>query len=420
MIFDKSFRPREPTLKGETSAAPSDMTLTELVSWISSGEFTNPKAMGDATYFTCQRVLAQSMGKLPLKLVRKTESDGTEQLRGDPLYPVFRLRPNPFTTAASFQTSMEFCKNEYGNSYAWMQPHEKAMRLWQLPSQQVRIWWDNAKLLSAQAHIWYIWSAPDGKQYPFSEEEIIHFRTWYSLDGITGLPVRDILKLTIGGAVESQKMLNRLYSNGMAGKAVVQYTGDINPEKQKAFVLGLEEFIDSKDTGTRSLIPVPIGSTITPLDIKLADAQYLELRKFTALQVAGAFGVKPDQINDYTKSSYSSSEAQQLAFLVETLMWTLENNQQEYDYKALSSDRLAKGDCFEYNTAVVLKADTKTQIDAITAAIGGSLYTPDEGRNFIGMRSKPGGDKLYSSNGSIIPLEDAGKQYEKKGENTNA
>ena len=36
-----------------------------------------------------------------------------------------------------------------------------------------------------------------------------------------------------------------------------------------------------------------------PLDIKLSDSQFFELKKYTALQIAAAFGVKPNQINDY-------------------------------------------------------------------------------------------------------------------------
>ena len=57
---------------------------------------------------------------------------------------------------------------------------------------------------------------------------------------------------------------------------------------------------------------------LTPLDIKLTDSQFFELKKYTALQIAAAFGVKPNQINNYDKSSYSNSEMQQLSFYVDT------------------------------------------------------------------------------------------------------
>ena len=40
---------------------------------------------------------------------------------------------------------------------------------------------------------------------------------------------------------------------------------------------------------------------LTPLDIKLSDSQFIELKKYSALQIAAAFGIKPNQINDYEK-----------------------------------------------------------------------------------------------------------------------
>ena len=59
---------------------------------------------------------------------------------------------------------------------------------------------------------------------------------------------------------------------------------------------------------------------LNPLNLKLTDAQFLELKKYTALQIAGAFGIKPNQLNDYEKSSYANSEAQQQAFLTDTML----------------------------------------------------------------------------------------------------
>lgn len=417
MIFDKSFRPREPTAKSATSTTSTQTaSVAKFLEFLGLEGF-DARATGDATYFACLRVLSESMGKLPLKLVKKSEDDGTVQMRKHPYYDALRVRPNPFVTSTGFNTSMELACNEYGNSFAWIQPDKKTVKIWQLPSKQVRVWWDNAMLLSEVPHIWYIWHASNGKTYKFSDDEIIHFQTWFSMDGICGLPVRDILKLTIDGALKSQAMLNKMYENGMTGKAVLQYTGDINDDKTKTFVAGIERFIDGTVTGAKSLIPVPLGSTITPLDIKLADGQYLELRKFTALQVAAAFGVKPDQINDYSKSSYSSSESQQLSFLVESLLWRIKRNEEELSYKLLNPEERANGLTVEYNTGVLLRADTKTQIDALKSAVDSSIYRPNEARSFLGMSADPDGNRLICANGSTIPLADAGKQYDRKGGN---
>jgi HK97 family phage portal protein len=146
----------------------------------------------------------------------------------------------------------------------------------------------------------------------------MHFKTSMTFDGITGIPVKDILKTTVEGSLESQKFMNNLYKTGLTGKAVLEYTGDLNKDAKDRLVKGFEEFANgSKNAG--KIIPVPLGMKLVPLDIKLTDSQFFELKKYTALQIAAAFGIKPNQINDYEKSSYASAEAQNLAFYVDTL-----------------------------------------------------------------------------------------------------
>lgn len=89
---------------------------------------------------------------------------------------------------------------------------------------------------------------------------------------------------------------------------------------------------------------------LVPLDIKLSDSQFIELKKYSALQIAAAFGVKPNQINDYTKSSYSNSEMQQLSFLTDTMLFVLKQYEEEVNYKLLSDEEaLNEGKYFKLN-----------------------------------------------------------------------
>ena len=161
---------------------------------------------------------------------------------------------------------------------------------------------------------------------------------------------------------------------------------------------------------TKSFIPVPLGSKIEPLNIKLTDSQFIELRKHSALQIAAAFGVKPNQVNDYEKSSFANSEAQQLAFLTDTLLWILKGYEEELSWKLLEPAQMDRGEAAQFNTAVMLRADTKTQIESMVQAVANSVYMPNEARAYLGMSSAAGGDRLIA-NGNVIPLEDVGKQY---------
>ena len=152
-------------------------------------------------------------------------------------------------------------------------------------------------------------------------------------------------------------------------------------------------------------------------DLKLADSQFLELRQYSALQIASAFGVKPYQVGDYTKSSYASAEAQQLSFLVDTLLFIVKQYEEELTYKLLTDAEVANGYHIKFNVAVMLRADQKTQIETLSTAVSNFLMSPNEARERLDLPSKEGGDQLIG-NGSTIPITAIGAQWEAKEEET--
>ena len=142
---------------------------------------------------------------------------------------------------------------------------------------------------------------------------------------------------------------------------------------------------------------------LVPLDIKLTDSQFFELKKFNALQIAGAFGIKPNQINDYEKSSYANSEMQQLSFYVDTELFILKQYEEELNYKVLSIDEIDEECFYKFNEKVILRTDSKSQMESLSKAVNNGIYTPNEARSYLDMPSKEGGGtcyewKLYSYN----------------------
>ena len=106
----------------------------------------------------------------------------------------------------------------------------------------------------------------------------------------------------VHGAAASQDFLNNLYQNGLTAKAVLEYSGDLSEEASDKLIQAFEMYgAGTKNTG--KIIPVPMGMKLTPLDIKLSDSQFVELKKYSALQIAAAFGIKPNQVNDYDKNN---------------------------------------------------------------------------------------------------------------------
>lgn len=404
-LFKKKKKSAEPNGTNQES-------LLRLLQWLGVDTVRGGPAMSEATYYACLKVLSESVGKLPLKIQQATPAKGVRIAREHPYYRMLNERPNRFMTASTFWATMEMCRNHYGNAYAWIDTRDpKRPQLWPMNPGEVQVVYDNACKLADAPDVYYKYSTRSGLLV-LGSEEVLHFKSHNTIDGLVGVSVREQLASTIMGNVKAQNLINKMYESGMTAKSVLQYTGNLNDANVQMLVKGIESYAkgEMKDQGVENVVPIPLGFSLTPLNLKLADSQFIEVKQYSALQIASAFGVKPYQVGDYTKSSYASAEAQQLSFLVDTLLYIVKQYEEEIGYKLLSDAEEANGYHAKFNTGVILRADQQTQINTLSAAVSNFLMTPNEARERLDLPSKDGGDNLLG-NGASIPVQYTGAQY---------
>lgn len=406
-----------------TPQRPVSQSDQELMEWLGISS-TPRKLVSEVTYFTCMKMLSETLGKMPIKFYQETE-EGIIKAKSNRVHKLLKSRPNKIMTPSIFWATVENNRNHYGNAYVWIRRKFIRQRfggilevedLWIMPSENVQVLLDDKGIFGGRGNLWYIYTDKySGEQYVFSSEEVMHFKTSFSFDGILGMPVREILKTTLEGGLESQNFMNNLYKGGLTAAMALQYTGDLDPKLENALIEKFERYTSgAKNAG--KIVPVPIGMQLVPLNIKLTDAQFFELKKYSALQIAGAFGIKPNQINNYEKSSYSNSEMQQLSFYVDTELFIIKQYEEEINHKLLENSEVEEGYYYKFNEKVILRADSKTQMENICKAVNNGLYMPNEGREYLDLPKVDGGDQLIV-NGNYIPLTMVGKQYNKGGDN---
>ncbi|CEK34150.1 phage portal protein [Paraclostridium sordellii] len=401
-----------------------DMRSEKLLEWL--GITTrNKNILSEVTYFTCLKMLSETLGKMPIKMYQETEK-GVIRAAPNKVYDLLKVRPNPYMTPSIFWATVENNRNHFGNAYVYIRKEFKREKygatyeiknLWIMPSNDVQVIMDNKGIFGIKDALWYIYTDRyTGEQFVFKNEEVLHFKTSFTFDGILGEPVSKILKYTLEGGVESQNFINNLYKTGLTAKATLEYTGDLDKSKEDKLIEGISRFANGSDNAGK-IIPIPLGMKITPLNIKLTDSQFYELKKFSSLQIAGAFGIKPNQINNYEKSSYSSGEMQQLSFYVDTEQFILKQYEEEICYKLLSDEEKNENKYYKFNEKAILRTDAKTQAECLTSFVNNAIYTPNNARDILDMPAIEGGDVLIC-NGNYIPITDVGKQYSKGGENS--
>ncbi|MDK2587456.1 phage portal protein [Romboutsia sedimentorum] len=366
----------------------------------------------EVTYFTCIKILGETLGKLPLKLYQNTDK-GVVNANND-VYNLIKLRPNPYMTASTFWTTVENNRNHHGNAYVWCNYRGTRLKdLWILPSEDVTLMCDNEGYFGKENKIYYIYrDKKSNKEYTINGDNILHFKTSHTFDGITGKSVREILSSSVKGGLESQKFMNNLYESGMTARAILEFSSNLDDKAKTRLSKGIENFANgSKNAG--KIIPIPAGTSLKPLDLKLTDSQFFDLKKFNALQIAGAFGIKPTFVNNYDNSSHSNSEMEQLSFLVNTLQYILKQYEEEISFKLLTKKQIEEGYYFKFNEGAVLRIDAVAQADVLTKYVNNGIYTSNEVRLMLDRTTIEGADILMC-NGNYIPVQQVGNQYNMK------
>lgn len=390
------------------------MTEEDFAEWLGIG-YRNKSELREVTYYTCMKILSETMGKLPIKVYEWKKKQGRVRADPDSTSKLLNGRPNPHMTPSIFFATVENNRNHFGNGYVWIQRKisrngSENIGLWIMQSDCVTPIYDNTGIFGGQGKIYYQYTDPlDGEMYVFPEMDVMHLKTSMTLDGLTGIPVRDMLGYVVEGASQSQQYMSNLYKGGMTASMALQYAGEIDDSRIKLLQKKYDKYLSGpKNAG--KIVPVPAGMQLQPLNYKLTDAQFFELKKYSALQIAGAFGVKPNQINDYEKSSYVNSEMQQLSFLVDTMLFPLKQYEEELTYKLyIGTEKSCK-----FNEKAILRTDSKTQMEILAQGVQNGMRKVNEARELLDLPRDPDGDVLLM-NGNFIPVKMAGEQY-KKGE----
>lgn len=377
------------------------------------------RALKEAVTYTCIKILAETLSKLPLKIYQDQGDNGIKKASDHYLSPLFKLRPNKFMSAFTFWNCLEVQRNIHGNSYAWLdfitvgKNAGQIAAIYPLDSSRIQIWVDDVGLISSKNSIWYVYTDLKGGQYKIQSDEILHFKG-LTLDGIVGISPVNALKNSIENAKSSEKFLNNSYKNGMQSAGIVNYVGDLSPKAEENFKNNFEQMSSGLKNANRISL-LPIGYQYQPIALKLTDAQFLENTKLTAQQISAAFGIKLHQINELVKASFASTSEANREFYTDTMMATLTMYEQEITYKGFTDTDIRKGYYAKFNADVMLRGDTKNRYDAYATAIQNGVKTPNECRAMEEDAPKSGGDRLYM-NGNYIPAEMAGQQYTKGGD----
>lgn len=317
------------------------------LSYNQSGFYSTNKAMLLSTVYRCVDVISDSVAQLPLEPYLIDVNGFRSKFVNHPTYHLLNKEPNKKMSRFTFIKTLIVSTLLKGNGFAYIKRNAKgdAVELVYIPSDKVRI-------VEQDEDIKY---SVEGFKGLIEACNMIHILN-FSYNGVTGISTLQHARQTLGLASDSEAHASGFFRGGANLAGILKVQSVLN-SKQKQDLKSSWQTSFSPTLGTPNGVAVLEGNMdFQPITVNPADAQLLETRQFNVIDVCRFFGVSPVKAFDLSKSSYSTVEATQLAFLTDTLAPLLEKIELEFERKLYKPSERNNIDV-KFDTSVLLRAD---------------------------------------------------------------
>lgn len=354
------------------------------------------QALGLHAVWRAVDLISDSVANLPCYVYALSE-DGKQKARKHPAYQIVLHTPNAETTAFKFRKTMEAHRLLMGNAYAYVRRLGSGA-----PQELVILDPDCTFPVRVNGRLNYA-TWVNGTLEALRAEDVIHL-TGLGYDGLVGYPVTHKARDSFGLGLATNQYAGEFFRNGAEPRVVISTPGMMTPDDQARF---LKQWQMMHGDGKRhSTAIITGGGKVEKLSIDAQDAQLIEQRKFTIIEIANWFGIPPHKLGDSSRTAYNSLEQENQSYLDECLRARLTSWQQEMRAKLLTeAEKRTDSHVIEFDTKDLTRADMAARAAYLSKAVGGPWMTVDEGRMFEDMNVLPGeeGDVLYGPSGAGMP-----------------
>ena len=345
-------------------------------------------ALRNSTFYRSLSLHCGSMGMLPLHLRRRNGRE-TEKATDHPLFNVLHRKPNSFQTAARFKSYMQLCALLDGNAYALKVKSRGAIRqLIPLPRRRVK------PRLTDTFDLVFDYDRPNGGKVVLNTDDVFHFGTPLTLDGINGISLLDIAADTLGIAVTSQQAAARLLTKGTMASGALETDQTLGDEAIRNLKQSLRE--DHAGAGAEDdWLILEEGLKAKVFGYNAKDAELVALMRRAAEDLARFMGV-PRPLLMFDETSWGSGiEQLSLFFITYCLMpWFVIWEEAVWTWLLTPGEQATM--YAKFNEGALLRGSAIDQANFLKAALGpnAAYLTPNEAREYMDRNPIAGGDEL--------------------------
>lgn len=388
--------------------------------WQQNKELTQETQLAFYAVYACITLIANDMGKLRQRLVAMDDSGIWTETESPAFSPVLR-KPNRYQNHIQFKEWWAMSKLTRGNTYALKQRDNRGVVTAQYLLDPTRV----TPLVAPDGSVFYELQADNLNGVRDGDEpicvpasEIIHDRMNCLYHPLVGISPLYACGVAAGQGLAIQEQSSTFFSNGARPSGVLTAPGAISQESADR----IQTAWATKFTGANSGRVAVLGDGLKyePMVMSATDAQLVEQLGMTAKIVCSVFHVPPAKIGLEQDANAANAEIRNQNYYSDCLQSHIE----QYELCQDEGLGIGYGVKVEGRTLGVdldldglLRMDSKTQVDTLAAAVGGSLLTIDEARRRLDMPTVTGGNTIWmqQQNYSLEALmeRDAANPFEK-------
>ena len=361
---------------------------------------TTRTALQASAVYACVRNIAETVASLPCVLHRVQRDEAGRRRREEanthPLYRVLLDAPNDWQTAFDYFELLVWHVLLRGNHYARIvrDGAGRTVALLPLHPDHVRPFWSGGR--PAYEH-----QPERGSRDILLTGEVYHVRGPVRDDGLMGMTPIAVHRETIGMALASRDYGSRLFNNDARPRGVLELEGALSEEAGRRLEASWKEAYGGENRHRVAILEE--GAKFHNIGMTNEDAQYLETRGFTDVEIARLFRVPPHKIGIKSQMTLNNIEQQNREWATDTLMPVARRIEDPISRDLLTpTGRRTLVARFDFGE--LLRGDVKAQTEAHTRGIQWGYLSPNDVRERIGLNPiGPEGD-VYVSPVNMQPM----------------
>lgn len=375
--------------------------------------------LGNSAFYSACSYISEGVAMLDRQVMRKM-SGRTTQAENHPVAELIADYPHPHYTWNRLFAAL-LVNAVMGNGYAriWRDPTTmRPVYVEHLPSACVTI--DNDQ----RGNLFYrVSGAINGRSvnYDLSPGDIIHIKN-LSLDALTGLTTTFLHTDIHGTGIALNQYSAATLGNGAAPSLAISSEDELTwPQLKEARKNFMDQYSGSANAG----VPIFLGKgqAIEYLSLKPHEVGFERFSSMNVADVARISKVPLDLLMVENGGTYGAGVQRSKDFLLHCLSPWIEQLQEELTRKLFWQSEQGRYS-FQFDSSMYLSLDAEAQAKVYMGYVAGSIMTPNEVREKLGLPPAKGGDSLMVDI-NLIPIENGveialAKYLSSKGEQAKA